>query len=276
MGLVQKLLTDPRIEALVKPELAVRSLLMRSRSASFATRLFWDGFDRPAYAYGVYQAAMQARMLGIGAISVAELGVASGDGLVALERIAGEVEDVTGTEIAVYGFDTGTGMPPPRDNRDLPYAWRESFYGMDEAALRARLRRSELVIGDVAETAPAFAAADRPPLGWAAVDVDYHSSTVATFPIFDADESRLLPRTLLHFDDVIGDERELHSPFAGQLAAIEGFNRSREQRKLAKVHALRHKRIVDAPWHDQLFVLHCFDHSRYGDYVYDAERELPA
>ena len=35
----------------------------------------------------------------------------------------------------------------------------------------------------------------------------------------EADESRLLPRTFLHFDDVVGDDRELHSPFAGQLAS---------------------------------------------------------
>jgi hypothetical protein len=274
MGLVHNLLNDPRFEAIVKPERALRFLLMRS-SASFATRLRWDAFDRPQYAYGIYQAAVEARMLGIGAISVAEIGVASGDGLVAMERIAAEVERVTAVEIAVYGFDTGTGMPPPTDNRDLPYAWNSGFYGMDEQALRARLSRAELVIGDVAQTAPAFAEQDRPPLGYAAVDVDYYSSTVATFPIFEADESRLLPRTFLHFDDVVGDDRELHSPFAGQLAAIADFNAAHEGRKLAKVHAFRHKRIIDAAWHDQLHVLHCFDHSRYADYVYSAERELP-
>lgn len=275
MGLLDKVSFDPRLVTLVRPEFAVRSFLRWSTSASFAARLRWDAFERPWHAYGMYLAALEARALGVPAIAAAEIGVAAGDGLVIMETIAAEVERETGVEIALYGFDTGTGMPPPQDHRDLPYAWQAGFYRMDEQALRDRLVRAELIIGDVARTAPEFAVADRPPLGYASIDVDYYSSTLAAFPMLEADENRLLPRPLLYFDDVIGDDLELHSTFAGQLAAIETFNVEHAERKIAKIHGLRHKRIVDAGWHDQLFALHCFDHPRYGGYVYEAERTPP-
>ncbi len=38
-----------------------------------------------------------------------------------MEYHAEAVKAETGEEIAVYGFDTGKGVPPPQDYRDLPY-----------------------------------------------------------------------------------------------------------------------------------------------------------
>ena len=46
-----------------------------------------------------------------------EFGVAGGAGLLSLERIAELVEGLTGVEIEVHGFDTGTGLPAPKDYR---------------------------------------------------------------------------------------------------------------------------------------------------------------
>jgi len=106
--------------------------------------------EYPPYAYGVYFAAMLASHLGIARISVLELGVAGGRGLLALERIAAEVEQRFGVAIDVIGFDTGQGMPDSLDYRDLQHVWSGGFYRMDADKLRQRLTRAQLVLGDIA------------------------------------------------------------------------------------------------------------------------------
>jgi hypothetical protein len=53
------------------------------------------------------QGAHLAKALGIKRVSVIEFGVAGGNGLVALDRIAEKVEQALGIDIDVYGFDTG-------------------------------------------------------------------------------------------------------------------------------------------------------------------------
>ncbi len=83
----------------------------RKNWGSLATRIRFSIGNRPAYGYGVFQAADMAKRLKIPAISVMEFGVAGGNGLVALEQIAEEVADHFGIKIQVLGFDTGEGMP---------------------------------------------------------------------------------------------------------------------------------------------------------------------
>lgn len=109
----------------------------------------WSEFGPPAllrqatdfhqYAYGVLGAVKLAAALGLPDVSLLELGVAGGNGLLELERLATEVEREHSVASRVVGFDLGTGMPPPLDHRDVPYAWREGFFRMDEALLRSRL-----------------------------------------------------------------------------------------------------------------------------------------
>jgi hypothetical protein len=137
----------------------------------------WDLSDRPAYLLGVGTAALHAREQGIDAISVIEFGVAAGHGLLILEREAAQIEAETGVRIHVYGFDAGGGLPDTSgDHRDHPDYWVPGDFPMDVAALRAKLTRAELVIGDVRATLNRFRPAA--PVGFAAVDVDLWSSTV--------------------------------------------------------------------------------------------------
>ena len=169
-----------------RPGLAVRQILRRVPGLPFQARLDLDLFPRPYYAYGVYQAATQAKQLGLKSISVIEFGVAGGNGLVILENTAAEIGKVLGIDIQVYGFDSGGGLPPPADNRDLPYVWKKGFYKIDEAAVRAKLRNAKLVIGLVAETVPAFVQQFNPaPIGFVAFDLDYYTSTLDAFQLFD-------------------------------------------------------------------------------------------
>jgi hypothetical protein len=78
--------------------------------------------------WGVLQGASLAKILGLPRVSVFEFGVAGGAGLVNLERIAELVEQKTGVGIDIYGFDTGKGLPKPKDHRDVPYMWEEATF----------------------------------------------------------------------------------------------------------------------------------------------------
>ena len=228
-----------------------------------------------AYAYGVGQAAALARALGEPAITVLELGVAGGAGLLELEHLAASE---TRVNVHAVGFDRGTGMPAPVDYRDLPYVWRAGHYAMDETALRRRLTSAELRAGDVAGTLPRFLAEGPPPVGFIVFDLDYYSSTAAALAaLATAPVGRFLPRVLCYFDDTVGPNEELHSEFTGELLAITEFNDASLRRKVAPVHGLGTKPGINgAQWAQGMHALHLFDHPRYCDYVHpEPDRQLP-
>jgi len=260
----------------LEPNRIPRELLLRWPRASFETRLKWDAMDRPDYAYGTYHAAHQARALGLPGISVVEMGVAGGRSLVALESHARAIESHLGIEIAVFGFDLGSGLPEPRDYRDMPYVWRPGYFAMDGDQLRDRLRSAEVVMGDVAETVPRFLTREGLlPIGFVAFDLDYYSSTAAALQLLSADASRLLPRVFCHFDDVVGDDWELHSEYTGELLAISEFNAGHSDRKLALIHGLAYKRAIAAEWNAKQYVLHYFSHPLYEKHIGRADWQVP-
>lgn len=219
---------------------------------------------RPHYLWGVMLGAHTARVLGIERITAIEFGVAGGNGLLELERAAATAAELIGVEVAPLGFDTGTGMPPPTDHRDVPFVIREGYFPMDEGALRARLRRAELVLGPVAETLPAWGRRGHPPVGFVAFDLDYYSSTMEAFTLLEGPAERMLPRIACYFDDVLGYG---WNDFNGERAAIGDFNAAHAERKIAKVHGLRYELPPSEfmlPWHEKLYVAHLFDHPLYG------------
>jgi hypothetical protein len=264
--------------AAFRPDLVLQYLWRLIPLGSFRRRLAFDIITPPHFAYGLYQAALTAQRLGIPRISAIEFGVAGGSGLVALERVAEQVTGETGVEIAIYGFDTGTGLPEPKDYRDMPYLYRGAQLRMDEAKLRDRLNVAQLVLGDVAETVSTFFEEySPPPVGFVSFDVVYHSSSTSALKLFDTDSKNLLPRVFCHFDDIIGDDLHIHNEWVGELLAIRDFNDNHSIRKLAKIYGLRHKRITSSEWHDNLYVLHDFQHPLYGRYIRpgDLDRQLP-
>jgi hypothetical protein len=121
-------------------------------------RIRFDLEGRAPYAWGVLTAADLARFIGLSRITAIEFGVARGDGLIELCRIARLVSAETGVAIDVVGFDTGTGLPTPRDYRDHPEIWGQGGFPMPDAdGLRAQLpANARLVLGDIAETIGAF------------------------------------------------------------------------------------------------------------------------
>ena len=81
-------------------------------------------------------------------MSVIELGVASGAGLISMEWIAEAAENLIGTRIEVHGFEPGPD-PKTMDYRNCPNIWLDGQFPMDEAALRRELRRAKLHLGCV-------------------------------------------------------------------------------------------------------------------------------
>jgi hypothetical protein len=212
--------------------LFVRACL-RGLPVSAATRALWDISDRPAYLVGVHYAARRAAREGVGAIAAIEFGVAGGDGLLALEREAAAVEEELGVAIKVYGFDNGpAGLPAfIGDHRDHPDKWKPGDFPMDEALLRSRLGpRTTLILGDVADTVPRFFVDPGvPPVGFVAFDLDLYSSTASALRILSLPGKRTLDHVPVYFDDV---EHSISHRFAGELLAIDEFNRANDHVKI--------------------------------------------
>ncbi len=228
---------------------------------SYRARVAWDLVVRQQYAFPILCAADTARRFGYGKITIVELGVASGAGLLNMCGIAERTRRATGIDIQVVGFDTGKGMPPAVDYRDLPEHFQQGDFPMDFAALRAALPDfATLVIGDVSDTVPAFVGTLSPeaPLGFVAVDVDYYSSAKACLPILTGEASSYLPLVPVYLDDigVVGS-----NPWTGELLAINEFNEENAARKIAPFTLLRSRRIFkNTQWIDRMYTAHIHDH----------------
>jgi hypothetical protein len=220
---------------------------------------------RPEYLWGSLHGAHLAKALGIGAVSLVEFGVAGGNGLIDLDRIGGAVEDHLGVETAVFGFDTGHGLPRPTDVRDCPNLFSGGDYPMDVEKLRPRLQRAELILGDVAETTAPFLARKPPAIAFVSFDLDLYTSTASAFSLFERNADALLPRVHCHFDDVTGFT---YADFNGARLAIREFNERNAQRKISPVYAPEHyvpRRFAGGLWVKKIFLAHILDHPLYGE-----------
>ncbi len=234
-----------------------------------------NALPRPNYAYILLRAADLARRSGVSEISALEFGVAGGRGLLAMQAHADAISRLTGVSIQIYGFDTGTGLPPPQDYRDLPYIWQESHFKMDEAALRNRLGKANLVLGLVEETVASFAGLHNPaPIGAISFDLDYYSSTVAAFGIFNIDAKYRMPRIFCYFDDILSSNLGHVGPSVGVPLAIEEYRLSNPHRGLDKLTHLEHEYAPLRRWHHQIYSYGDFEHPRFNDYILKDDRQL--
>lgn len=251
-----------------------RHVIQKFELGSLEFRINEGCVVRPNYAYCLLHSARLAKSLGLKKMSVLEFGCAGGRGLLALEELAEAIERELGVSIEVYGFDTGKGLPAPKDYRDLPYHWKQGFFAMEVGNLTPKLHRTKLVIGDVADTAGTFIDEfDPAPIGAIMHDLDFYSSTISSFELFNADSSRFLPRVYNYFDDIIGSEVELYNDYTGQRLAIEEFNRRSESVKLSPAYHLI-TRAVTVQWYHQIRTLHFFRHERYDEFVSQDDQQL--
>lgn len=227
---------------------------------SYRLKIAFDLVLRQQHAFSLLRAADYAKALDTPRITAIEFGVANGAGLINICNICRRVTAITGVEFDIVGFDTGQGMPPPRDYRDHPEYYNEQDFPMQD---QERLRRllpanARLVIGDVSLAVPEFLQALTNPIGFVSIDVDYYWSTAQALRVLDGAPDQYLPLVPMYFDDI---EFDGHNSYAGELLAIEDFNRDHALRKITKFSFLRQKRAFQRPnWIDHIYLLHVFDH----------------
>lgn len=236
---------------------------------SSTTSMYWWSSNqrrpaRPEYLWCTLNAARVAKALGHESVTTIEFGVAGGNGLLALEAAAEATESLLGVAVQVVGFDSGTGMPAPTDERDIPWAIQPGILPMDEDALRRRLRRAQLVLGPVHDTLPGWIESHDGVVGFVSFDLDMYSSTVDALRLFDAPSERLLPRVACYFDDIFG---YAWNDYTGERAAINDFNNSHDRRKVAAMYGLKYELPGEdrlKPWPEQVYLAHVFDSPSYN------------
>jgi hypothetical protein len=242
---------------------------------SYVDRLRLGLVDRPNYGHCIWHATKLAYSLKYTRISIIEFGCGGGNGLLNAEWHITEALKVFPIEIELYGFDLGSGLPQPEDYRDMPYYFKRGLYTMDRASLEKRLTRAKLVIGDVKHTCTTFFDDYRPaPIGCIFYDLDFYSSTCAALKLQDANSEHFLPRVLMYFDDIIGNnETWLCNDFTGERLAIHEFNRDHTLKKISKDFYLPTK-YPSQWWTEHVYVCHDFVHPKYNEFVAVPEQQV--
>lgn len=245
-----RFLKEPPLRMLVK-------FLVRALPTPLRVKADWDAVSRPPYAVGVFEAAHQAILQGVSEISAIEFGVGAGDGLLALQAISELVEKETGVRISVYGFDTGIGLPETvTESRDHPDRWTRGDFPMDYSALSRHLTsRTTLVLGDVADTVPAFVQKRaHPTIGFISVDLDLYTSTCHALRVLALPGTRVLLHVPMYFDDIAQFQNHR---FAGELLAIDEFNAMHSTIKIDKWRGIADGRAFpENPWITRMYVAH--------------------
>lgn len=249
------------VERLTEPvHLNILSLFV-ALFGSYRLKVLFDLVVRQQYAFPILWAADAAKKQGLSQVTLIEFGVANGAGLLNMCKIAERTTKATGIDFRIVGFDTGAGMPPAIDYRDLPDVFQQGDFPMDVEKLRKALpENAELVIGDVKDTIPQFlksVAADAP-VGFVAVDVDYYSSAKETLNVLQGRPNQYLPVVPVYLDDIALDSC---NPWTGELLAVNEFNDENKKRKIAPFTVLRSNRIFkNTQWIDRMFAAHIHDH----------------
>jgi|TARA_B110000263_G_C15271526_1_gene493736 hypothetical protein len=254
---------------------ALRKFVNLFNLGSLEFRIECGAFSRSHYMYCIYNSAKLAKALGLKKISVIEFGCAGGKGLIKLEKYAQLVEKSLQIEIEIYGFDTGEGLPEPKDYKDLPYHWKSGFFKMDKTKLDVKLQRSKLILGNVEDTVQDFISKVGPaPIGAIMHDLDFYSSTIDSFKLFKGGSEHFLPRVYNYFDDIIGSEIELYNDYTGERLAIEEFNSANPEIKFSHAHHLISRSRKGLVWHHQIRILHFLKHHQYNNFISYEDQQL--
>jgi hypothetical protein len=228
---------------------------------SFRARERFDLLLRQQHAFGLLYAADAAKHRRIEEVTVVELGVGNGTGLLNLCALAERVRRNTGVRFRLVGFDTGEGLPPPEDYRDHPELYGKGWFRPDRDQLRAKLPPfASVVYGPLSQTMPEFVRGltTSAPIGFATLDVDYYSSSKHALGLFTGPASAYLPVVPLYVDDI---HLDTHNPSCGEILAINEFNATHPMRVINFFRFLRHARVFkDAEWLDHMYKVDVLDH----------------
>jgi hypothetical protein len=163
------------------------------------------------------------------------------------------------------GFDTGEGLPAPKDYRDLPHCWSAGDFQPNRGRWE-QFWDGAVILGDVGVTLQDYLRTERSsPMGFMAFDLDYYSSTHSALEAIRRrwwDDS-FLPRTFCYFDDILGSDIEIHCEDVGELCAIKEFNDTSGSAKMRRINGLSARLRQNEWWHEMMYVLHIFGHPGY-------------
>jgi hypothetical protein len=237
--------------------------ILKAGVGTWEQQALFDALPYSQYAAGLQTATRYADTFGEKKFTAIEFGVAGGNGLVSLATHAQQITRHTGIEVDVVGFDTGMGLPAIDDWRDAPWFYSPGDYPGDHPALQRRLDgRAALVLGDIRHTFREWLRGEhRAPIGFVSIDVDYYTSTVGILDgLASCNAEALLPIASVYLDDILcfGVPR-----CAGELAAVEEFNRNNPSRQFDRADWVSEFRPYrEALWLKRLFDLYCFDHPK--------------
>jgi hypothetical protein len=144
---------------------------------------------------------------------------------------------------------------------------------MNEKKLRAKLKKANLIIGDIEKTSRDFFLKYNPaPIGAVIHDFDFYSSTKVALSMLKEDENFFLPRVYCYFDDVIGTETELYNDFTGERLAINEFNNENENIKISESYHFAGR--ANEIWHYQIWTCHFFKHKEYSNFIGESDQQL--
>jgi hypothetical protein len=129
-------------------------------------------------------------------------------------------------------------------------------------SLQAELSgKAELIIGDIGDIKQLSDVIDPDiPFGFASVDVDLYSSTMATFDLLaTAGPDSLLPVVNLYVHDSFG--RQHYHRFVAQLLAIDDFNQANTSRKIDIDRFIGWWFGKTEPWHASMYAMHSIEYN---------------
>lgn len=188
---------------------------------------------RHTYAEGLALGVRQALHCGYEKIIAIEFGVAEGGGLLDLCTSAQFYRNLFNLDIQVFGFDSGEGLPEPKDYRDHPEIWKKNQYKMSNSQILKDKLPSfcQLILGNVDETLPEFIKQiNDEKICFVALDFDYYTSTKSALKLFESDKNIYIPAVAIYVDDVFG--LITYNPWCGAEGAINEFNEKHLHRKI--------------------------------------------
>lgn len=218
---------------------------------------------RPHYECILYEACLEAKKLGIDKVSVLELGVAGGNGIISLEKYKKRIQKILDMSIDIYGFDYGTGLPKTEMYEDLPFVWREGQYASNKEELEKKIS-SKIFYGDVKDTIDGLLELKINKICCIIIDVDLYSSTINFLNQIPKIKDYLLPRVYCYFDDLYFENHVTH--FNGELKAIAEFNENFSDFKLGvPIDSIKNFKFPLA--NGLLYSLHSFKNELYNNYI---------
>lgn len=215
---------------------------------------------RPHYETILLESTKEAKKLGYKEISVLELGVAGGNGIISLERYKKKIEKITGVKINIFGFDYGEGLPISNNKFDLPFFWSGGDYKVDKEKLKKKTN-SKIFFGGINKTFQLFIETNPHTISAIFFDLDYYTSTKSFLDQIEKNKDFFSPRVYCYFDDVFSLNHHINE-HNGERLAIKEFNNENNEIKIGK--SLANLNDFKFPLGaDKLFVLHNFTHKDY-------------